>query len=52
MKLLARNIYREFGDESVGGADKVEYVYNQNIRLRKIVENGDVQELLKLVDQH
>jgi len=50
MKLLARNIYREFGDESVGGADKVEYVYNQNIRLRKIVENGDVQELLKLVD--
>ena len=50
MKLLARNIYREFGDESVGGADKVEYVYNQNIRLRKIAENGDVQELLKLVD--
>ena len=50
MKVLARNIYREFGDESVGGADKVEYVYNQNIRLRKIAENGDVQELLKLVD--
>ena len=50
MKVLARNIYREFGDENVGGADKVEYVYNQNIRLRKIAENGDVQELLKLVD--
>lgn len=50
MKVLARNIYREFGDESVGGADKVEYVYNQNIRLRKIAENGNVQELLKLVD--
>ena len=50
MKVLARNIYREFGDENVGGADKVEYVYNQNIRLRKIAENGNVQELLKLVD--
>lgn len=50
MKVLARNIYREFGDENVGGADKVEYVYNQNIRLRKIAENGDVQELLRLVD--
>lgn len=50
MKVLARNIYREFGDENVGGADKVEYVYNQNIRLRKVAENGDVQELLRLVD--
>lgn len=51
MKKLAHSIYREFGDEEAAGrSDKIEWAYNQNIRLRRIAKNGDVQELLKLVD--
>lgn len=51
MKELAHSIYREFGDEEAAGrSDKIEWAYNQNIRLRRIAKNGDVQELLKLVD--
>lgn len=51
MKELAHSIYREFGDEEAAGrSDKIEWAYNQNIRLRRMAENGDVQELLKLVD--
>lgn len=51
IKKLAHSIYREFGDEEAAGrTDKIEWAYNQNIRLRKIAENGNVQEFLKLVD--
>ena len=51
IKKLAHSIYREFGDEEAAGrTDKIEWAYNQNMRLRRMAENGDVQELLKLVD--
>ena len=51
MKELAHSIYREFGDEEAAGrSDKIEWAYNQNIRLRRIAKNGDLQELFKLVD--